>query len=187
MYIDGHWDLRPVNRWPHSITDDDLKAVIGAFFTATARVSPNLNPHAHCHDAIAPFSVMFDRINDAGSLFSGLSMRCTSTPPCWLARQKKARSAVSHRGRWHTQDLALPVIMKALPCSHRTHQLWSLHDLDRAEPDDACVVALVLHCEAGPRKFAHKGKPILFAEAFFDLAALAEQHDIGLVRLQSGV
>ena len=102
LYIDGHWDLRPVKRWPHSITDDDLKAVIAALFTATARVSPNLNPHAHCHDAIAPFCVAFDRMNGAGSLFSGLSMRCTSTPPCLLARQKNARSAVSHRERSQT-------------------------------------------------------------------------------------
>ena len=101
LYIEGHWDLRPVKRWPHSITDDDLKAVIAALLTATARVSPNLNPHVHCHDAMAPFSVTGERMNVAGSSFSGLSMRCTSTPPCLLARQKKARSSVPHRGRWH--------------------------------------------------------------------------------------
>ena len=101
VYIDGHLDLRPGKRWPHSITDDDLKAVIGAFLTATARVSPNLNPHAHCHDAMAPFSVTGERMNVAGSSFSGLSMRCTSIPPCLLARQKKARSSVPHSGRWH--------------------------------------------------------------------------------------
>ena len=53
------------------------------------------------------------------------------------------------------QELALPVIMKALPCSHRTHQHGSLADVDRVEPDDARVVALVLHCEAGPSNFAH--------------------------------
>lgn len=99
LYIDGHLDLLPVKRWPHSITDDDLKAVIGLFWTATARVFPNLNPHAHCHDAMAPFSLTGERMNVAGSLFSGLSMRCTSTPPCLLARQKKARSSVPHRGR----------------------------------------------------------------------------------------
>ena len=98
LYIDGHLDLRPVERWPHSITDDDLKAVIAAFLTATARVSPNLNPHAHCHNAMVPFSVKGERMNVAGSLFCGLSMRCTSTPPCLLARQKKARSSVPHRG-----------------------------------------------------------------------------------------
>ena len=66
LYIDGHLDLRPVKRWPHSITDDDLKDVMGAFLTATARVSPNLNPHAHCHDARAPFSVTGERMNVAG-------------------------------------------------------------------------------------------------------------------------
>ena len=66
LYNDGQGDLMPVKRWPHSITDDDLKAVIAALFTATARVSPSLNPHAHCHDAKAPFCVTFDRINDAG-------------------------------------------------------------------------------------------------------------------------
>ena len=98
LYIDGHLDLRPVKRWPQSITDEDLKAVIGAFLTATVRVFPNLNPHAHCHDAMAPFSVTGERMNVAGSLFSGLSMRCTSTPPCLLARQKKARSSASQRG-----------------------------------------------------------------------------------------
>ena len=63
LYIDGHLDLRPVKRWPHSITDDDLKAVIAAFLTATARVSPNLNPHAHCHDVMAPFSITGERMN----------------------------------------------------------------------------------------------------------------------------
>ena len=99
LYIAGHWDLRPGKRWPHSITDDDLKAVIAAFLTATARVSPNLNPHAHSHDARAPFSVVGERMNVTGILFSGLSMRCTSTPPCLLARQKKARSSVPHKGR----------------------------------------------------------------------------------------
>ena len=67
LYIDGHWDLRPVKRWPHSITDDDLKAVMGAFLIATARVSPSLNPHVHCHDAMAPFSVTDERMNVAGS------------------------------------------------------------------------------------------------------------------------
>ena len=86
LYTDGHLDLRPVKRWLQSITDDDLKAVIAAFFTATARVSPNLNPHAHCHDAMAFFSVTGERMNVAGTSFSGLSMRCTSTPPCLLAR-----------------------------------------------------------------------------------------------------
>ena len=107
-YIDGHLDLRPRKRWPHSITDDDLKAVIGPFFTVAARVSPNLNPHAHCHDAMAPFSVTGERMNVAGSLFSGLSMRCTSTPPCLLARQKKARSSVPHRGRSHSTHCNRP-------------------------------------------------------------------------------
>ena len=62
-YIDGHWDLRPVKRWPHNITDDDLKAVIAAFPTATARVSPNLNPQVHCHEAMAPFSTTGARMN----------------------------------------------------------------------------------------------------------------------------
>ena len=66
-YIDGHWDLRPVKRWPHNITDDDLKAVIAAFLTATPRVSPNLNPHVHCHEAVAPFSITGARMNVAGS------------------------------------------------------------------------------------------------------------------------
>ena len=111
MYIDGHWDLRPVKRWPHNIIEDDLKAVISDFLTATARVSPNLNPHAHCHDTIAPFSSVSDRINDAGSFVSGFSMRCTSTPPCLLARQKKARSAVAHRGCSQTTHCSrFPVI-----------------------------------------------------------------------------
>ena len=66
VYIDGHLDLRPVKRWPHSITDDDLKDVIAAFVTATARVSPKMNPHAHCHDAMAPFPVTGERMNVAG-------------------------------------------------------------------------------------------------------------------------
>ena len=66
-YIDGHLDLEPVKRWPHNIIDDDLKAVIGAFLTATARVSPNLTPHVHCHEAMAPLSITGARMNVAGS------------------------------------------------------------------------------------------------------------------------
>ena len=88
---------------------------------------------------------------------------------------------------FNAQELALPVLMKALPCSHRTHQHGSLADVDRVEPDDARVVALVLHCEAGPSNFAHKGQPELSDETFFDLAALAEQHNVGFVRLQRDV
>ena len=88
---------------------------------------------------------------------------------------------------FNAQELALPDLMKALPCSHRTHQHGSLADVDRVEPDDARVVALVLHCEAGPNNVAHKGQPELFDEDFFDLAALAEQHNVGLVRLQCDV
>ena len=87
---------------------------------------------------------------------------------------------------FNAQELALPALM-AWPCCHRTHQLGSLADLDRVEPDDARVVALVLPCEAGPSKFAHKGQPELFDETFFDLAALAEQHNVGLVQLQRDV
>ena len=46
-------------------------------------------------------SVTDERMNVAGSLFSGLNMRCTSTPPCLLSRQKKAMSSVPHRERSH--------------------------------------------------------------------------------------
>ena len=67
LYIDGHLDLVPGKRWPHNITDDDLKAVIAALLTATARVCPNLNPHVHCHEAIAPFSVTGERMSVAGT------------------------------------------------------------------------------------------------------------------------
>ena len=67
LYIDGHWDLRPVKRWPHNITENDLKAVIAAFLTATARVSPNLNPHVHCHEAMAFLSIMGAWMKVAGS------------------------------------------------------------------------------------------------------------------------
>ena len=66
LYIDGHLDLVLGKRWPHNITDDDLKAVIAAFLTATARVSPNLNPHVHCHEAMAPFSITGACMNVAG-------------------------------------------------------------------------------------------------------------------------
>ena len=50
LYIFGHWDLRPGKRWPRKITEDDLKAVMGANLNPIARVSLNLNPHSHCHD-----------------------------------------------------------------------------------------------------------------------------------------
>ena len=87
LNIDGHLDLPPVEHQPHSITDDDLKTVIEAFLGPTARVFPNVNPHVHCHDAVAPSSVTDERMNGAGgSSFSGLSMRCTSTKES----QKKA-------------------------------------------------------------------------------------------------
>ena len=126
-YIDGHLDLRPVKRWPHSITDDDLNAVIEALLTPTGRVSPNLNPHAHCQDAVAPFSITGERMNVAGSLFSGLSMRCTSTPPWLLARQKKARSSVPHRRRAQSRHCN---IMREIECS--------VASLPRSVPTAAC-------------------------------------------------
>ena len=67
LYINGHLDLRPVKQWPHSITDDDLKAVIEASLGPTAQVFPNMNPHMHCHDAVAPSSVTDERMNGAGA------------------------------------------------------------------------------------------------------------------------
>ena len=141
LYIDGHWDWRRVQRWPHSITDDDLKAVIGANLTATARVSPSLNPHVHCHDAMAPFSVTGERMNVAGSWFSGLSMRCTSTPPCLLARQKKASSSAAHRRRWHMIHCNKPPVTCALAVVDEGE--CSVASLVRVSllPEDVCWVS----------------------------------------------
>ena len=88
---------------------------------------------------------------------------------------------------FNAQELALPVLMKALPCSHRTHQHGSLADVDRVEPDDARVVALMRPSEAWASKSSHQGQPEMFEEAFFDCAALSEQNHVDVVLVQRNV
>ena len=70
---------------------------------------------------------------------------------------------------------------------HRTHPHGSLADLDRVEPDDARVVALMCHIEAWASESSNQGQPETFEEAYFDFAALAQQKQVGVVLVQRSV
>ena len=52
------------------------------------------------------------------------------------------------------------------------------------EPDDARVVALMLHNVAWADESSHQRQPEILAEAFLDFAALAEQKHVDIVFVQ---